>query len=141
MAARPKRSQAGRPPALSPEEIDAKRHSVIVARACGTPIDTIAKLLGIHIRTLERHFRRELDDGKDIIVERLNATVLRKALDGDNHMIVFYLRSHGGPAWQQNRNNSDEIGPDGHSRVPPNLVVSFLPAPERNRDDAPAEAA
>lgn len=103
---------------------------VTVFRATGLSPDDIAQQIGIDKRTLYKHFRAELDHGKATIVSRVGAQVVKKALAGDNAMMVFYLRNHGGDAWKDKQRH-EHAGPDGQPLAPPNLVVSFLSAGPR----------
>lgn len=126
---KPKRGR-GRPPFVPTDE---QRSLVRLARACGAIPPEIAIALKIDKLTLYRHFREDLDTAKTAMVIRMGAQVVTKALAGDNEMIKFYLRCHGGQAWKE-RHQLEHVGPGG--TVPPNLVVGFL-LPEQPANEPP----
>lgn len=111
--------------AFAPTQTD--RRLVRVLRSVGVPPGEIAREVGIGERTLRKHFPAEMALGKAAIVALIGAQVVRKALAGDNAMMVFYLRNHGGPGWQGQQRH-EHAGPDGAPLEPPDLIVSFLPA-------------
>lgn len=82
--------------------------------------------LGCSLPTMRRVFREELAHGKDTVVGRIATRLIQKALRGDNACMMFYLRLHGGPAWQE-RQRHEHSGPDGMPLQPPSLIVGFLP--------------
>ena len=123
--------KAGRKPH---EPTAATRQMVTVFRSVGVPPDEIAQQIGISRKTLTEHYRNEMAHGQAIIVSRIGAKVVQKALAGDNSMIVFYLRNHGGEAWQDKQRH-EVTGADGMPLIPPNLVVSFL-MPEQHQEEA-----
>lgn len=106
---------------------DADRRIVRLLRAAGVPPAEIARELGVAERTMRKHLATEMADGRAAIVARIGAQVVRKALAGDNQMMIFYLKNHGGDAWRDKLRH-EYAGPDGESLEPPDLVISFLPA-------------
>ena len=118
-----RRPHSGRPPYVPTKE---GRQMVTVFRAVGLPIEDIAQQLGIDKRTLYKYFREEITHGKATIVSRIGGQVVKKALAGDNSMIQFYLKNHGGEAWKD-KARLEHTGADGTALIPPSLVVSFLP--------------
>lgn len=111
------------PPPYAPT--DAQRKIVTLFRGAGVPPQDIARHLHVSLNTLKKYFRPELDQGHAEVVARIGAKAVQKALAGDNTMIMFYLRSHGGDAWRD-RQRLEHTGADGTPLLPPNLVISFL---------------
>lgn len=105
---------------------DADRRIVRLLRAAGVPPAEIARELGVAERTMRKHLAAEMAYGRAAIVARIGAQVVRKALAGDNAMMVFYLRNHGGDVWQ-GKLRHEHAGADGEPVEPPDLIVSFLP--------------
>lgn len=133
----PRKSQ--NPPGRSPyEPTEAHRRMVGTLRGAGVGIDTIAQLLNVAKSTIEKHFRQELLTGKDIVVARVSARVVQKALAGDNTCMQFYLRCHGGEQWRDKQRH-EHGGIDGAPLAPPNLVMGFLqPLQPATDDEQPA---
>ena len=120
----PLANKNGRPPYVATA---GDKQKVTVFRSCGLPIPDIAVQLGISINTLRKYYSEELANGMATIVSRIGAQVVKKALAGDNGMIVFYLKNHGGEAWKD-KQRLEHTGADGAPLQPPNLIVSFLEA-------------
>lgn len=112
----------GRPP-FSPSP--AQRSTVTLLRGAGLAPLEIAQQLGVSRATVYKHFRLELDYGKQTVVARIGAKLVQKAMKGDNACMFFYLRAHGGPAWNAPQKH-EHAGPDGSPLQAPNLIVSFL---------------
>lgn len=70
--------------------------------------DTIAGYMGISRDTLDRHFKRELKEGRFMMIATLGAKAIDMAMKGDRTMLIFVLRTQG--KW----NTRVELaGPDG----------------------------
>ena len=120
----PVKPVGGRPPYDVNKE---DKLRVTIFRSCGLSPPDIAVQLGISLNTLKKYFGPELANGQATIVSRIGAQVVKKALAGDNGMIVFYLKNHGGDAWKD-KQRLEHTGADGAPLQPPNLIVSFLEA-------------
>ena len=127
------RANEGRP---TFEPTAAQRQTVTVWRGTGIAPADIARQIGVSLATLNKHFADEMAHGKSVVVSRISAQVVKKALAGDNSMIIFYLKNHGGEAWKD-KQRLEHTGPDGTPLEPPNLVISFLAIPSPD-DDASA---
>lgn len=57
--------------------------------------ELIANQLGIGVKTLRQHFRKELDAGKFEAVATVGGKLLQKALGGNLTAMIFYLRTQG----------------------------------------------
>ena len=123
--------KVGRPPYQPTKE---GRQMVTVFRANGVDVGDIAHQLGIDKKTLYAYFSEELAHGKATIVSRIGAQVIKRALAGDNSMIVFYLKNHGGDAWKD-KQRLEHTGPNGAPLAPPNLIVRLMPMPDVKADE------
>jgi hypothetical protein len=81
-----------RPTGFKPD--DGQRRLVEALRANGVAVATIAAILQIDPKTLRRAFKRELVNGKDQIVVRLGAVVVRSGLQGDWRAALAWLARH-----------------------------------------------
>ena len=126
--------KAGRPPYQPTKE---GRQMVTVFRANGVDVGDIAHQLGIDRKTLYNYFSEELANGKATIISRIGAQVIKRALGGDNTMIMFYLKNHGGDAWKD-KTRLEHTGPNGTALAPPNLIVRLMPMPDVKPDEPSA---
>jgi hypothetical protein len=126
------RSAAGRPPFAPTSE---QRHLVELARANGVPVKTIARLLGVNLRTLTRHFRQELADGRDRVVSALGAVVLNAALAGDWRAAIAWLSRHGGPEWRKTEGHLHAGLPGGEPIRVSTGRVTIVELPDNHRTD------
>jgi len=102
----PNGSRIGNPPHVP---TDATR--ALVRRLNQTlPVTLIGDVLGIATSTLYVHYRAELAESKAALVEELGKSVIAKARNGDNDMIKFYLKNHGG--WDETKRH-EHSGPGG----------------------------
>jgi hypothetical protein len=87
----------------------------------------VAEDLGIDKRTLERHFAPELSEGKHRAISKIGASMVGKALAGDQDAGKFVLARIGG--WKD-RTAVEQSGPDGgpivYSNEPPRRDLSSL---------------
>jgi hypothetical protein len=60
-----------------------------------TNADTIAAKLDISRDTLDRHFKKELSDGRFEAVAHIGGKLIEKAMRGDKTSMIFYLRTQG----------------------------------------------
>jgi hypothetical protein len=77
-----------------------QRRLVEVLRANGVPMPVIASLLDVDIKTVRRHFRAELQTGKERVTAALGAVVVRAGLGGDWRASLAWLARYGGPDWR-----------------------------------------
>lgn len=98
----------GNPPFVPTKE---QRGLVTFGKACGATHEQIAEQLGISKDTLERHFRAELDQGKDRVLSQMRGVALKKALAGDNDMVKFCL-ARLDPEFREKK-SLEHSGPDG----------------------------
>ncbi len=88
------------PPKLS--KITAEERSEVTTMTIGglTQIQ-IAEVFrdGIDVKTLRKHFRKELDIAKAKAIANLGASCYKRAMAGDNASTFFYLKTQGG--WKE----------------------------------------
>jgi len=65
---------------------------VVRAASLGHPANRIAEIIGIDIKTLNRHYGYELSHGKDALTLKLQEVGIEKALGGDVKMLQMYLK-------------------------------------------------
>lgn len=87
-----------------------QRQSVAVWASIGTAHDVMAAQLGIDKKTLEKHFRHELDNGKAITDNTVGKTLYQKALTGNVPALIFWAKTRLG--WRET-NRTEVTGADG----------------------------
>ena len=84
------------------------RQLVQLHATVGTPIGTIARLLGIDHKTLDKYYRNELD----LAISQANATIggalFNKAKGGDTAAMIFWLKTRA--RWRETLDISNEDG-------------------------------
>lgn len=86
------------------------RGLVTLARADGRSQEEIANAMRIDLKTLRKHYKDELENGKFSLDMQMMGKVVQKALAGDGDMVKFYLRCKGG--WKEGA-QLELTGPDG----------------------------
>ncbi len=76
----------------------------------GITQEKISACLGISISTLVRNFRRELDNGKEMLVAEIAYTLAARARAGSDVAAIYLLKVRGGPAFSEARANKDATG-------------------------------
>jgi len=82
---------------------DKQRQTVQVHRANGDGLATIAGRVGITEKTLRKHFSAELADGHAQVCAAMGAAVVRAGLAGNMYAAKYWLSTHGGPEWRENK--------------------------------------
>jgi hypothetical protein len=83
---------------------DAQRNTVVVMASNGNAKETIARALGISKNTLNRAFKNELQNGFEDVKSRVEATIVRMALNGSLGAAKFWLFRYC-PEWRVARDN------------------------------------
>jgi len=91
------RHPGGRPP-FTPTEQQRQTVEVLVAHGNGERV--IAKVIGIDRKTLSKHFRDELRDGREMLTAHMGLAIVRAALAGDWRAAAYWLAIHC-PAWRR----------------------------------------
>ncbi|MGA2492011.1 MAG: hypothetical protein ABSF67_03570 [Roseiarcus sp.] len=101
--------------------------------ANGMTRETIARVIGVDRKTLEKHYGHELDTGAEVANEKVAATLYEKATDPKGGMptvvaAIFWMKTRA--RWKE-VSGIEHSGPDGESLPPPNSVVIL---PDNGRD-------
>lgn len=80
----------------------------------GIPQEDIAKVLEIDVKTLYRHYRKELDSAASIANSRISQTLFQKALDGDTTAMIWWTKSR--MRWREHKEDQQE-------KISPNITV------------------
>jgi hypothetical protein len=103
------------------------------------PVKTIARLLGINLRTLNRHFRQELAHGRDRVVSALGCVVLNAGLAGDWRAAIAWLSRFGGPEWKNTETRLHAGLPGGDPIRVSTGRVTIVELPDNHRPDISPE--
>jgi hypothetical protein len=107
--AQTRKPRTGRPPFVPTEQ---QRKLAMLMTASGNLQRIIADRFGIDVATLRKHFREELDEGREATNAAVGDVLLRKALSGDIKAIENWLDRRGTQAWRK-ITGSEHAGPDG----------------------------
>lgn len=89
-------AERGRP-AHQPD--DESREKVRMLAMVGTRQEDIARVMGMSVDSLARHYREELDLGKVEAVANVGRTVYQQAIAGNMTAAIFFLKTQGG--WKE----------------------------------------
>ncbi len=104
----------GRPPFKPTDE---QRRAVAILSAAGTRHQLIARAFRLTVKTLAKHFRKELREGRADVNALVAKSLILKALSGDVTSIIWYEKTRAG---------FNEKSYFEHSAaVPPKLGISF----------------
>jgi hypothetical protein len=120
--------QYGRIPEFRPTQ--EQRQLVMVLAANGVLKPVIATILGINLKTLDRHLRNELREGWAQITARIGASLVKEALAGNVAAARFWLTVHGG--W---RVPKDAYQPDHDETEREETVVFYIPTNGRDKPE------
>ena len=88
-----------------------QRYTVEVMSTGGIAQETIAAVLQIDEKTLRKHFRQELDNGKAKMLTKVVDSLLRQALAGSVGAACFILKCQGG--WREQPQGLNLTGANG----------------------------
>lgn len=100
-------SKRGRP---GHEPNDVTRQTVLMHVAVGTTTQDIARLLGVSLRTLKRHYREELNFGKAKANASVAGKLFNRAMNGDTTAQIFWMKASAGWSDKQQVQFSSEDG-------------------------------
>ncbi|TQE96068.1 MAG: hypothetical protein FKY71_16850 [Spiribacter salinus] len=109
---------AGRP---AHEPTDQQRRQVEAMAGYGIPHLDMAAVIGIDRKTLEKHYRRELDTGSTKATAKIAESLYRQAVEGNTSAAIFWMKARAG--WSE-KTRHELSGPDGG----PMQAVVILPA-------------
>ena len=88
----PGKRRVGRPRFEATTE---QRNMVTALKGCGIDHPTIADLVRVPLRTLEKYFKAEIAQGKERVKARIGLGLVQRALAGDNTAAIFYMKTPG----------------------------------------------
>jgi len=109
---------------------DEQRRLVETTSGLGLPHEQIAALIGIDDKTLRKHYRKELDEGKAKANSQIAKTLYYKALGGDTTALIWWTKSQ--MRWSETV-KQEVTGADGEPLK--GIQVSFV-SPENRSQDA-----
>lgn len=91
--AKPKKPKEKKPLGRKPHApTKEQRDQVEAMSAVGIPQKSIALVLDIHIETLEKYYRAELDKAAIVANAKIGGQLYKKAMSGDVTSIIFWLK-------------------------------------------------
>lgn len=108
---------AGRP---AHEPTDQQRSQVEAMAGYGIPHHDMARIIGITHKTLEKHYRDELDTGSAKATAKVAETLYRQAVNGNTGAAIFWLKARAG--WREKQ----QVEHTGAGGEPINLKVEFV---------------
>ncbi|MDP9008870.1 MAG: hypothetical protein M3N91_09245 [Pseudomonadota bacterium] len=118
--------------------------AVTTLAACGTRFVLIAKHIGVDAKTLRRHFRKELSEGRQDANALVARSLFGQAIAGNTTAQIFWLKTRGG--WRET-NTVEMTGLNGRP-LNPGFNISWadggpglplVPKPTITFDDAPGK--
>ena len=102
----PKKDLGGRPPH---EPTEANRQKVITCAAVGIPQMDVARLLGMSINTLRKHYLDELETGSIEANVAIGGTLFNKAKSGDTTAMIWWTKARMGWTDKQGDDSADSM--------------------------------
>lgn len=106
---------------------DEQRRLVESTSGLGLPHEQIAALIGIDDKTLRKHYRTELDEGKAKASSQIAKTLYNKALGGDTTALIWWTKSQ--MRWSETV-RQEVTGADGEPLQ--GIQVTFVKPEERS---------
>ena len=113
-----KRRKGGQKPHVPTPEA---REKVRILKMAGLTDEHVARILGISADTLVRHYRADVEDGRNELLREVTGTLYRKALAGDVTACIFILKTRAG--WSERV----EVSAEMETNVRHGVIV--IPAP------------
>ena len=92
-AAQAEPARKGKPGQKPKTFTEQQREDVAVLAELGTPHETIARVLGIHVQTLREHFSEELADGKEFCRAKVKLKIFKLCMEEDRAMLMFFAKT------------------------------------------------
>jgi|HubBroStandDraft_1064217.scaffolds.fasta_scaffold18845_2 hypothetical protein len=105
------------------EATSTQRNQVTALVACGVPRKQVAQYIGVDLKTLSKHFTREIREAARVANAKVATVLYQKALGGDTVSMLFWLKCRAG--WREG-SRLELTGPDGKPIEPPKLGISFI---------------
>ena len=87
------------PPDQTHYPTEAQRQTVQLHTTVGTPQITVARVIGIDVKTLRKHYRDELDLAKAKANATVGGALFNKAKSGDTAAAIFWMKTQAG--WRE----------------------------------------
>jgi hypothetical protein len=123
-------SKGARIPAFEPT--DDHRGLVRILAANGVTLTVIAQAIGCSAMTLTKYFRKEIDEGKELVVAMVGAAVVQEALNGNVGAARYWLATHAGPEWRMPKDDAAAYGETSESD---DVVHFYFPSNGRDRPE------
>ena len=107
---------------------DEHRRQVTLMVGVGIQQELIAKVLNCDIKTLRKHFKKELTVGKATVITKVAAQLMKNIEKGKEASAIFFLKTQAG--WKDKAETSD----DKDKGEPNNIVMQFASIPEKPID-------
>lgn len=98
----------------------AERQLVQLHSTIGTTQETIAKIIGIDLKTLRKHYRAELDLATAQANAAIGGALFNKAKGGDTTAMIFWMKTRA--RWSEN------APPSGDENPAPRVEFEVKPA-------------
>jgi len=109
---------AGRP---AHEPTDQQRRQVEAMAGYGIPHLDMAAVIGIDRKTLEKHYRRELDTGSTKATAKIAESLYRQAVEGNTSAAIFWMKARAGGS---EKTRHEVTGEDGAPLVTKVQIVA-----------------
>ena len=107
---------------------DENRRQVTLMVGVGIQQELIAKVLNCDIKTLRKHFKKELVVGKATVITKVAAQLMRNIEKGKEASAIFFLKTQAG--WKE---KADIVDPADKKEIN-NVIMNFAPIPEKPTD-------
>ena len=121
-------------PAFKPTQEHRNMVYVFASNSASTKV--IAQALGISVSTVEKYFKQEITLGREYIVARVGAVVVKEALAGNIGAARYWLSTHGGPEWRMPK---DAYTDPEHPRGEDDVVHFYMPPNGRDQPEIAEE--
>ena len=117
------------------EPTDSTRKLAETSSGLGLPHEQIAALIGIDDKTLRKHYREELNQGKAKANAQISKTLYNKALAGDTTALIWWTKSQ--LRWSETV-KQELTGIDGEPLIG-GIQVSFVTPNDRSNPTSNSE--
>lgn len=98
------------------------RYRVTAYAMVGTPQQDIARLLGVHPSTLQRHYSNELKLARSEANAKVGGRLFQAAMEGNVSAMIFWMKAQAG--WRE-VSRTEVTGADGKPLLPRNARPDF----------------
>ena len=110
------------------EAIDKDRMTVLAMVQVGATQKEICRVLGLTQKTLAKHYRPELDNGKKIANAAVASALYVNAVEHNNVQAqIYWMKSRAGADWQERGIVEHKVGNFGFNVIPPEYAGEEKP--------------